>query len=74
MAPGGRVLVIDAVVPPWNRPHQSKAVDLMMMASLTGRERTAEDFAQVFGAAGLRLRRIVPTPTVLSVVEAVSAR
>ncbi|MEV8452464.1 methyltransferase [Streptomyces sp. NPDC052095] len=73
LAPGGRVLVIDAVVPPGNLPHQSKTMDLMMMASLTGRERTAEDFARLFTAAGLRLHRIVPTPTVLSVVEAVSA-
>ncbi|MFG3530090.1 methyltransferase [Streptomyces sp. NPDC047917] len=32
MAPGGRVLVIDAVVWSGNRPHQSKAVDPMMMA------------------------------------------
>ncbi|MFF9571511.1 methyltransferase [Streptomyces sp. NPDC014685] len=72
MAPGGRILVIDAVVPPGNLPHQSKTLDLMMMASLGGRERTEEDFAQLFKKAGLRLRRIVPTPTVLSVVEAVS--
>ncbi|MFB6817914.1 methyltransferase [Streptomyces sp. NPDC056347] len=73
MTPGGRVLVVDAVVPPGNEPHQSKTVDLMMMASLTGRERTEEDFTQLFKEAGLHLRRIVPTPTVLSVVEAVNA-
>ncbi|MEW2625920.1 methyltransferase [Streptomyces sp. NPDC048106] len=73
MAPGGRILVIDAVVPPGDLPHQSKTIDLMMMSSLVGRERTEEDFAQVFKEAGLRLQRIVPTPTVLSVVEAVSA-
>ncbi|MFE7464311.1 methyltransferase, partial [Streptomyces sp. NPDC057499] len=73
MTPGGRILVVDAVVPPGNEPHQSKTVDLMMMASLTGRERTEEDFAQLFKEAGLHLRRIVPTPTVLCVVEAVNA-
>ncbi|MFF8694533.1 methyltransferase [Streptomyces sp. NPDC015144] len=44
MTPGGRVLVIDAVVPPGNLPHQSKTTDLMMTASLTGKERTAKDF------------------------------
>nr|BFD95797.1 O-methyltransferase [Kitasatospora sp. Xyl93] len=73
LRPGGRVLVLDAVVPRGNGPHQSKALDLMMMASLTGRERTETDFAQLFSAAGLRLSRILPTPTVLSVVEAVAA-
>ncbi|MFE2111258.1 methyltransferase [Kitasatospora sp. NPDC059463] len=73
LRPGGRVLVVDAVVPPGNAPHQSKALDLMMMASLTGRERTEADFAELFARAGLRLSRVLPTPTVLSVVEAVAA-
>ncbi|MGV9270960.1 methyltransferase [Kitasatospora sp. NPDC003701] len=71
--PGGRVLVLDAVVPRGNAPHQSKTLDLMMMASLTGRERTEADFADLFERAGLRLSRVIPTPTVLSVVEAVAA-
>ncbi|MFE3203716.1 methyltransferase [Embleya sp. NPDC059237] len=69
MASGGRVLVVDAVLPQGNEPHQGKALDLMMMASLVGRERTEADFARLFDAAGLRLVRVVPTPTVLSIVE-----
>ncbi|WP_277305156.1 methyltransferase [Spongiactinospora sp. TRM90649] len=73
MADGGRVLVLDAVIPPGNEPHQAKAVDLMLMASLTGRERTADEFARLFEAAGLRLVRVVPTGTALSIVEAVAA-
>ncbi|MEU9608588.1 methyltransferase [Streptomyces sp. NPDC048057] len=70
LSPGGRVLVIDAVIPSGNEPHQGKDLDLMMMASLTGRERTESDFASLFARADLRLRRVVPTPTVLSIVEA----
>ncbi|WP_382466381.1 methyltransferase [Streptomyces noursei] len=73
LRPGGRILIVDAVVPPGNAPHQAKALDLMMMASLVGRERTEADFAALFEATGLRLSRVVPTPTVLSVVEAVVA-
>jgi hypothetical protein len=69
----GRVLVVDAVIPPGNEPHQGKTLDLMMMASLSGRERSEPDFAELFASAGLRLTRVVPTPTVLSVVEAVAA-
>ncbi|MFD7102664.1 MULTISPECIES: methyltransferase [Streptomyces] len=72
MAPGGRVLVVDAVIPPGNAPHQGKTLDLMMMASLVGRERTEADFAELFGAAGLRVARVIPTPTVLSIVEGVA--
>ncbi|MFG2905870.1 methyltransferase [Kitasatospora sp. NPDC048286] len=73
LRPGGRVLVLDAVVPRGNAPHQAKTLDLMMMASLTGRERTEADFTELFDRAGLRLSRILPTGTVLSVVEAVAA-
>ncbi|MFI1824861.1 methyltransferase [Streptomyces sp. NPDC020412] len=69
LSPGGRVLVIDAVIPPGNEPHQGKDLDLMMMASLTGRERTEADFAALLARAGLRLHRVHPTPTVLSIVE-----
>lgn len=72
MAPGGRILVVDAVVPRDNAPHQAKTLDLLLMSALVGRERTEADFAGLFAAAGLRISRIVPTPTVLSVVEAVA--
>ncbi|MGW1073139.1 methyltransferase [Streptomyces sp. NPDC002537] len=73
MAPGGRVLVVDAVIPAGNAPHQGKTLDLMMMASLVGRERTGTEFAGLFEDAGLRLARVIPTGTVLSIVEAVRA-
>lgn len=72
LAPGGRILVVEAVVPPGNAPHQAKALDLLLMAALVGRERTVPEFAGLFEAAGLKLARVVPTPTVLSVVEAVA--
>ncbi|MEV0390648.1 methyltransferase [Nonomuraea sp. NPDC050643] len=73
MTPGGRVLVIDAVVPRGDEPHQAKALDLLLLAAFTGRERTEAEFAALLGAAGLRLSRIVPTGTVVSIVEATAA-
>jgi hypothetical protein len=71
MVPGGRILVIDAVVPPGNEPHQAKAVDMMLMTGFPGRERTEAEFAGLLAAAGLRMSRVVPTGTVVSIVEAV---
>jgi SAM-dependent methyltransferase len=70
---GGRILVLDAVIQPGDEPQPGKILDVMMLVSLPGRERTAEDFARLFAAADLRLSRIVPTPTTLSIVEAVAA-
>ncbi|GAA3562885.1 O-methyltransferase [Nonomuraea rosea] len=70
MAPGGRILVVDAVVPRGNTPHQAKTLDLLLMSALVGKERTEADFARLFAASGLRLSRVVPTGTVVSIVEA----
>lgn len=73
MAQGGRVLVIDTVIPPGNAPHGGKVLDVMMMASLPGRERTEADFRKLFAQAGLQLSRIIPTPTAMSITEAIAA-
>ena len=69
----GRVLVVDAVVPPGNEPDPGKVIDLLMMAALTGRERTRAEFEALFARAGLRLARVLPTGTRLSIVEGVPA-
>ena len=73
LAEGGRVLVIDAVIPRGNAPHPGKELDVLMMASLPGRERTEEEFRTMLAAADLKLERVVATPSALSIVEA-SAR
>ncbi|MEM9457741.1 MAG: ArsR family transcriptional regulator [Myxococcota bacterium] len=71
LRPGGRVLVIDAVIPPGNEPHVGKELDVLMMVSLPGRERTEPQFEQLLATADLKLERVVQTPAVLSIVEAV---
>ncbi|WP_426736038.1 methyltransferase [Myxococcus faecalis] len=73
MAEGGRVLVVDTVIPPGNGPHGGKVLDVMMLASLPGRERTEEDFRELFAQADLKLSRILATPTAMSITEAAAA-
>lgn len=70
LPPGGRILIIDAVIPPGNDPHPAKIVDLIMMGILAGRERTEPEFAQLCSAASLRLNRVIPTPSMLTIAEA----
>ena len=61
MAPGGRVLVLEAIVPEHDGDHFSKAVDLEMLVDTgAGRERTRAQFDALFARAGLRVRRVVP--------------
>ncbi|GHG53535.1 methyltransferase [Streptomyces griseocarneus] len=73
MAPGGRVLVVDAVPPRGNAPHPGKAVDVMMMAALGGKGRDPQELDALFARAGLRRTRILPTDGFVSVVEAVAS-
>jgi hypothetical protein len=70
MAPGGRVLVIENVIEPGNRPGWPKLLDINMLALLTGKERTKAEFRDLFARAGLRLHRVVPTASPISVLEA----
>lgn len=69
----GKVLVIETVVPEGNEPHYSKMLDLEMLASPGGVERTEQEYSALLSAAGLRLARIVPTRSPFSIIEAVRA-
>jgi O-methyltransferase/methyltransferase family protein len=64
-----RILVVDAVVPPGNESHPNKVMDILMMALVEGRERTEEEFRDLYRQAGLKLTRVIATPSVLSIVE-----
>jgi O-methyltransferase domain len=70
MAPGGRVLVVEMVVPPPGIPSFARLIDLEMLAiSSNGKERTEREFAELFAKAGLVLARVVPTQSPYSVLE-----
>jgi hypothetical protein len=72
MSEKGRVLVVDAVIPPGNGPDRGKLLDMQMFI-IGGRERTKLEFATLFKEAGLKLTRVVPTKCPLSIVEGVRA-
>jgi hypothetical protein len=67
MTEGSRLLVADTIVPDPNTPHYIWSLDLMMLSALTGRERTREEFEQLFAAAELRLVRTVHTASYSSI-------
>jgi hypothetical protein len=70
MPADARLLLIEMVVPGKNEPHFSKILDMVMLAVPGGEERTAEEYEALLGKAGFTLTRIVPTPSVVSVIEA----
>jgi hypothetical protein len=66
----GKLLVIERVVKPSNQPDPAKWLDLQMLVMLTGRERTEEEFGELFARAGFRLTRVIPVGE-LSIIEGV---
>jgi hypothetical protein len=71
MGPNGRLLIVETVLPEGNAPHQGKLQDLVMLVFPGGQERTEAEYGALLGKAGFRLRRVVPTTSVVSIVEAV---
>ena len=71
MANGGRVLIIESVLRPGGATSFSKFMDLNMLVMTGGRERTEAEYRAILGRAGLKLTRIIPTSTEISVIEAV---
>jgi hypothetical protein len=68
--PDGRLLIIEAVLPTGDTPHQGKVQDMVMLVVPGGQERTEAEYASLLSKAGFRLARVVPTESVVSVVEA----
>jgi hypothetical protein len=71
MAPDARLLLAERVVAPPNVPDPAKLSDLMMLILAGGQERTADEFAALYEAAGFRLTRIIPTRSELSLIEGI---
>lgn len=70
MSERAKLLVCEKIVPPGNGPSIAKTMDLVMLVQTDGgRERTAEEFHQLFARAGLRLARVVQTRVDNSILE-----
>ena len=74
MGSKAKLLIIEMVLPPGDTPHPGKMLDMMMLVGPGGQERSAEEYKELLAKAGLKLTRVVPTASPVSVVEAVSER
>jgi hypothetical protein len=75
MGPKAKLLIIDRAMPervePSQRTKSNTLADLtMMLHTGGGRERTAKQFEALLSTTGLRLERVIPTPTPDSLIEA----
>jgi hypothetical protein len=66
----GRVLVIEGVIPDHSNYNFSKVSDLLMlMYSDSGRERTTEEFDDLFSRAGFQVDRVLKLPSLFRIFE-----
>jgi len=70
LVPGGRLLIIEMVVPEDGRPSPAPLMDVNMLVITHGRERTAGQYSELLAAAGLRLGDVRPTQSPLQVLVA----
>ncbi len=70
LAPGGKLLLVEMVVPADNRPGMAQAMDLNMLVLLGGRERTEAEYRDLLRSAGFRLERVIATHSPFQVIEA----
>ena len=69
LRPDGVVLVVETVLGRPGFEVEAAFSDLNMLVLPGGRERSEEQYGALFAAAGLRLTRVVDTPTRMSVLE-----
>lgn len=77
MADGGRVLIVQQLMPaPGTNADtlfEAALSDLNMLVLLGGHDRTELEYRRLLAAAGLEWTRTIPTPSLMSIVEAVRA-
>lgn len=73
MAPGGRLVIVEAVVSAGDEPDPAKILDLAMLLIPGGVERSEDEYRALLKKAGFRLTRVVPTRTSASIIEAIPA-
>jgi hypothetical protein len=69
----GRLLVVETVLPPDDRPHQGKLLDLVMVTLTRGVERSTLEYSRLAERAGLRVAETIPTDSPVSILELVHA-
>lgn len=70
MAPGGKLLLLEMVLPERANSFIALILDLEMLVTAGGRERTRGEYANLLSRTGFRLTHVTDTVTPLSIIEA----
>lgn len=70
LAPSGRVLVVEMLVPENNEPGFPQLMDMNMLVMTGGMERNESEYGRLLGRAGFRITQVLSTGSPFSVIEA----
>ena len=73
LKPGGKVVVVEMVIPDDGSPSMAPMMDLNMLVLVPGRERSRAEYSALFRSAGLSDAKITPTHSPYSLIEATKA-
>ena len=73
MTPEARLVIVDAVIGPPNHDPLAKFLDLMVLVSAGGHERTEPEWVRLLATADFRFERATPATSNSHVIEATAA-
>jgi len=71
MREDSKLLIVDMIIKGDNQLDLSKVLDVAMLILVDGKERTKDDFEDLFAKVGLKLSHIFPTASPYCIIEAV---
>jgi hypothetical protein len=71
MGERSRLLLLESVIPVGNEFHPGKFMDYIMLIMFGSQERTEAEYEILLHESDLRINRMVPTGTHLSIIETV---
>jgi hypothetical protein len=72
MPKDAKLLVIETIIKKDNKPSFGKTLDLQMLVGTTGgKERTLDEYRNIFNLAGFNLNRVIPNATPFSFIEGI---
>jgi len=75
MSAGSKLLVIECIIKNDNRYSYGKMLDiLMLLGTQNGRERTLEEYRNIFEKSGLVINKVIPTVSPFSLIECVKQK
>ena len=66
-----KLLIVEMVIPPGNQPSIAKLLDLEMLVTTGGCERTEDEFKILLKSSGFEVSRNIPTKAGVSIIESI---